>query len=70
MNVERQLGLVPHYVANLLMVLLVIGVVRAVAGDVGIVVELVVVVAVVLVYPSLVRWLGVEPSAWDNSDKN
>jgi hypothetical protein len=69
MNVERQLGLVPHYVANLLMVLLVVGVLRAVAGDVGIVVELVVVVAVVLVYPTLVRWLGVEPSAWKDSEE-
>jgi hypothetical protein len=68
MNVKRQLGLVPHYVANLLLVLLVVGALRAVAGDVGIAVELVVVVAVVLAYPTLVRWLGVEPSAWRNSN--
>lgn len=70
MNLKRHLGLVPHYIANLIMVLAVIAVLRAVAGDVGFVIELVVVVAVVLVYPTLVRWLGVEPESWKQPDKD
>lgn len=68
MDLKRHLGLVPHYIANLIMVLTVIAVLRAVAGDVGFVVELVVVVAVVLVYPTFVRWLGIEPASWKKPD--
>lgn len=69
MDASRHLELVPHYVANLLLVLLAVGALRAVAGDVGIAVELVVVVVVVLAYPSLVRWLGVAPGSWEKSDE-
>lgn len=68
MNLKRHLGLVPHYIANLLVVLLTVAALRAVAGDLGIAIELVVVVAVVLVYPTVVRWLGVEPASWKKSD--
>jgi len=66
MDWHRHLELAPHYLANLLLVLLAVGVLRRVAGDPGIAVELVAVVAVVLAYPSVVRWFGVAPSAWED----
>lgn len=65
MDLARHLDLVPHYLANLVLVLLAVGALRAVAGDLGIAVELAVVVVVVLAYPTLVRWLGVAPAAWE-----
>lgn len=67
MSIADHLTLVPHYVANLLLVLLAVGLLRAVAGDTGMLVELAVVVVVVLVYPSLVRRLGVAPASWERS---
>lgn len=70
MNLERHWGLLPHYVANLVLVLLAISALRAVAGEIGIAVELVVVVAVVLAYPTAVRWLGVAPAAWNQAEES
>jgi hypothetical protein len=69
MNRNRFLELLPHYLANLVLVILAITGLRRVAGDLGFVVELVLVVAVVLVYPTIVRQLGVAPSAWDDPEK-
>ena len=66
MNWHRHLELVPHYLANLVLVLLAVGALRRVAGDPGTPVELAAVVAVVLAYPSVVRLLGVAPSAWED----
>jgi len=69
MNRNRFLELLPHYLANLVLVLLAITALRRFVGDLGFVVELVVVVAVVLAYPTVVRALGVAPSAWKSSDE-
>lgn len=57
--------LAPHYLAMLIVVSLALGALRTVAGSVGFLVELVVVVAVVFLYPFAVRRLGVAPSAWE-----
>jgi hypothetical protein len=69
MDRNRFLELLPHYLANLILVILAITVLRRFAGDLGFVVELVVVVAIVLVYPTIARELGVAPSAWDEPGK-
>jgi hypothetical protein len=45
MNWHRHLELVPHYLANLVLVLLAVGALRRVAGDPGTPVELAAVVA-------------------------
>ena len=66
MNRNRFLELLPHYLANLVLVVLTIAALRRFAGDMGFVVELVVVVAVVLAYPMIARALGVAPSAWED----
>lgn len=61
--------LVPHYVAPLVLVLLVIGGLRYFVGNLGFLVELPIVLAIVLAYPTLVRWLGVEPSSWETRER-
>ena len=66
MNWHRHFELVPHYLANLVLVLLAVGALQRIAGDPGTPVELAAVVAVVLAYPSVVRRLGVAPSAWED----
>jgi|GEM_PF-733018 len=68
MNRSRFLELLPHYVANLVLVILAITALRRFVGDQGFVVELVVVVVIVLAYPTLVRALGVAPSAWEDRE--
>lgn len=57
--------LVPHYVAPLAIIVLVVGGLRYFVGNLGIWIELPIVVAIVFAYPTIVRWLGVEPSSWD-----
>lgn len=69
MNWSRFFELLPHYLANLILVVLAITALRRFAGDLGFVVELLVVVAIVLVYPTVVRELGVAPSAWDDREE-
>lgn len=61
--------MVPHYVAPLVLILLAIGGLRYVVGSPGILVELPIVVAIVLAYPTVVRWLGVAPSSWDTPER-
>jgi hypothetical protein len=65
MDTETLLELVPHYVAMVILVYLVLAVVRLVAGPVGFVVELVVIAAVVVAYRPLVRYVGLEPGIWE-----
>lgn len=65
MDTDQLKELVPHYVAMLLLVFLVLAVLRAVVGDLGFWVELVVIFVTVFAYrPAVVR-LGVAPSQWE-----
>lgn len=66
MDSERLLEVVPHYVALLLLVFLVLSVVRSVAGDVGFWIELLIVLVVGSLYRPLVQRLGIGPSAWED----
>lgn len=59
------LELAPHYLAMLVVVSLALGVLRTAVGGVGIVIELVVILVIVFLYPFVVRRLGVAPSAWE-----
>lgn len=63
------LALVPHYVASLLLILGTVFGLRYVVGDLGIWVELPIVIAIVLAYPTIVRRLGVAPDAWERSER-
>lgn len=64
-GLSGHLELLPHYLANLVLILAIIGGLRLSVGNLGFWVELPIVVAVVLVYPTLVRALGVAPSSWE-----
>lgn len=66
MDTDRLLEVAPHYVAMVLLVFLVLGVVRVVFGDLGFWIELAVIAVVVLAYPPGVKRLGVAPAAWEN----
>jgi hypothetical protein len=61
------LELAPHYVAMLVLVTAVLVVVRLAVGNLGFWVEFVIIVAVVFVYPLVVRRLGYAPDAWKNN---
>lgn len=67
---RRTLELVPHYIGSLLLILLVIGSLRVFIGNLGIFVELPIVVAIVLAYPTIVRRLGIAPDAWEQHPPN
>lgn len=69
MSWKDTLGLLPHYVASLLLILLVVGGIRTFVGTFGIVVELPIVVAIILAYPTVVRWLGVAPAGWEDEPR-
>ncbi|MFC7250895.1 hypothetical protein ACFQJ5_13735 [Halomicroarcula sp. GCM10025324] len=65
MDTDRLLELVPHYLAMLFLVFLVLTVVRMAVGDIGFIAELAVVTVVVFAYRPIVMRLGVGPSAWE-----
>lgn len=56
--------LVPHYVVMLVVVFAVVGVVRALLGEVRLILEFAVVLVTVFLYPFAVRRLGYAPSVW------
>lgn len=58
-------ALVPHYVAMLVLVVLVVGGLRTVLGEAIVAVELVAVLVVVFLYPFAVRRLGYAPDFWE-----
>ncbi|MEF8775815.1 MAG: hypothetical protein V5A43_04835 [Haloarculaceae archaeon] len=66
MDLGRQRELLPHYVGILVSIVLVLVAIRGSLGDVGVPGNLAGVVAVVLVYPTVVRVLGVAPSSWEH----
>ena len=67
MDIDRDtvVELVPHYVALIALVFLVLAAVEALVGDPGFWVELAIVFAVAIAYRPLVVRLGVAPSAWE-----
>lgn len=58
---------VPHYIAMLLIVFLVLAGLRRVAPNLHFLVEFTVVIVASLTYVSLVRWLGVAPRTWSRN---
>jgi len=65
MDLDRQRSLLPHYLAIVVAVVVVLAGLRAVFGNLQAWANVLAVVVVVLAYPSVVRALGVEPDAWD-----
>lgn len=63
------LALAPHYVASLLLILGTVWGLRYFVGDLGFLIELPIVIAIVLAYPTIVRKLGVAPAAWERDER-
>lgn len=63
---DRIVEVAPHYAAMLLVMFLVLGIVRAIVGEIGFWTELLILVVIATAYPYLVRRLGVAPSSWEN----
>lgn len=61
---EHFLEVVPHYLALVALIFLVLFVVRLAVGELGFWIELLIVIAVAFAYPPAVRRLGIAPSAW------
>lgn len=57
--------LLPHYLAMVVLITIAFVGLRATVGDLGFLLELLVVLAIVFVYPFAVRRLGVAPSDWE-----
>lgn len=68
-NVDRLVETVPHYLAMLILIFLVLGVVRVTVGELGFWIELVIVLVIAFVYPPLVRRLDVAPSSWERANE-
>lgn len=64
---NQLIELVPHYIAMLVLVFIVLGIGRLTVGELGFWAELVVVVVVVFAYRPIVQRLGVAPSMWEES---
>jgi hypothetical protein len=66
MESNTLLELVPHYLAMLLLVFLVLAVVRTLVGDLGFWVEVVIIFVLVFLYRPGAKRLGIAPAAWEN----
>lgn len=65
-DTDRLVEVVPHYVAMLVLVFLVLGVLRTAVGELSFWIELVIVLVVAIGYQTLVKRLGVAPASWQN----
>ncbi|TKR24839.1 hypothetical protein [Natronomonas salsuginis] len=63
-NTERVLNVLPHYLVLLILVFVLLAAVRELLGDLGFAVELLLVLAVTIAYPPVVRRMGVAPESW------
>ncbi len=69
-DVDNLKELLPHYVALLLILFAVLGAIRLTIGELGIFVELAILLIISLMYPPLVRRLGMAPTAWMRTGKS
>lgn len=67
MDVSRQIALLPHYGAIVVLTAAVLWGIRALLGEVPLPVGLLSVAVLVLAYPSVVRALGLAPEAWETA---
>lgn len=66
MDTENLIELIPHYVAMLFLIFVVLGVVRRIAGEQGFWIDLVIIAVVVFSYRPLVLRLGIAPTLWES----
>jgi len=64
MDIDGLKELVPHYVAVMLLVVIILTAVQAVVGEIGLLIEVAIILVVVFAYRVIVMRLGVAPSGW------
>lgn len=64
-NTDHLVEVIPHYVAMLLLVFLVLGVINFAVGELSFWIELVIVLVIALGYQSAVKRLDLAPSSWE-----
>ncbi len=69
MDTDRIVELVPHYLAMILIVFVVLWAVRTTVGDLGFLPELLIVVVVLFLYRPVVIRLGIAPSVWERRSR-
>lgn len=69
MDTDRIVELLPHYVAMLILVFGLLTVIETAVGDLSFFEELIVIVAVVVLYRPVVIRLGVAPSSWTEREQ-
>lgn len=65
---NRILAVLPHYIAMIASIFLMLLLVRWAVGDPGFWVELFIVLVVAFSYPAVVRYLDVAPPSWETDD--
>lgn len=65
MDRQRILEVVPHYIAMLLALFIVLTAIRAVFGEVSFWIELAIVMILAFLYRPIVLRLGIAPRAWE-----
>jgi len=68
MNRSELAELVPHYVALLVVMFLILSVVRAVVPGLSFWIEVVIIFVIVVAYRAVVERLGYAPAAWQRSE--
>jgi hypothetical protein len=68
MNRDQLVELVPHYVALLVVMFLLLSVVRALVPGISFWVEVVIIFVIVVAYRAVVERLGYAPTAWQRSE--
>lgn len=63
-NTDQIIEVIPHYVAMLVVMFIVLGIVQATYGATSFWIDVVIIVAVVFGYQIVVQRLGYAPSSW------
>lgn len=64
-DTQKLRGLLPHYLAMLVLIVIAMILLRLAIGEVRLLVEFGVAIAIALIYPFAVRHFGFEPGAWE-----
>jgi hypothetical protein len=65
MDIAQLKELAPHYIAMLILVFGVLGIVRTAGGEPSFWIELVIIAVIVFAYRPIVMRLGIGPSGWE-----
>lgn len=64
-DTDRIIEILPHYVAMVILITVILALIRTTIGELGFVIEVLLVLPIVFAYPFIARRLGIAPSGWD-----